>query len=68
MQDAACQQAIVAEGIAPAGSLDGGLCRGICSALRTTARSDQKLARDLGVAGHAAAHPCLPAAQPSNAR
>jgi hypothetical protein len=60
MKDAACQQAIVSEGIAPAGSFDGGLCNGICSALRTTARGDAKLAKDLGVNAPPLAHPCLP--------
>lgn len=60
LKDKACQDAIVAEGIAPAGGLDSGLCNGICSALRNTAREDKKLQAELGLAPTEVTHPCLP--------
>jgi hypothetical protein len=49
--DAACQDALAADGIVPGGSrdLDAGLCNGICASLRTQARAYQRERRELGV-------------------
>jgi len=55
-----CQDALVADGIAPAGSFDSGLCNGICSALRTSAREAKKLEAELGLSPTDVEHPCLP--------
>jgi hypothetical protein len=63
LKDSKCIQAIVAEGIAPAGfaeQVDVGLCRGICSGLRSSERHARRLAQDLGAPLGPGRHPCLP--------